>query len=86
MKGGQIDPPPPEKATFKTHSLIRVKSAVICNNYILVLTCVGGRFGINCPSTVFKIFKNDEGDLSQKLPKPKMWVLVNHTKPRNTLY
>ena len=30
-------------------------------------------------------FRND-GDLSQKLPEPNMWLLVNHTKPTNTLY
>ena len=34
----------------------------------------------------FKIFKNHQGDLSQKLHEPNMWLLVNHTKPRNTLY
>ena len=33
----------------------------------------------------FIIFKNLEGDLSQKLPEPNMWLLVNHTKP-TTLY
>ena len=33
----------------------------------------------------FKIFKNHEGDLSQKSPKPKIWLLVNHTKPTSTL-
>ena len=27
----------------------------------------------------FKIFKNHEGDLSQKLHEPKMCLLVNHT-------
>ena len=34
----------------------------------------------------FKTLKNREGDLFQKLPKPNMWLLVNHTKPTNTLY
>ena len=34
----------------------------------------------------FKIFKNREGDLFKKLPKPNIWLLVNHTKPTNTLY
>ena len=33
----------------------------------------------------FKIFKNHEGALSQKLLKPNMWLLVNHTKPTNTV-
>ena len=34
----------------------------------------------------FKIFKNHEGDLFQKPPKPNMWLLVNHMKPKNTLH
>ena len=66
---------------------------------VLVTTCFGGRLGINFPSSSlkmlklseksksnFKIFKNHEGDLSQKLRKPNMWLLVNHTKPTNTFY
>ena len=60
---------------------------------------MGGGFGVNCPSVFlkifkivlvklsdFKIFKNLEGDLSQKLPEPNICLLVNHTKPTNTLY
>ena len=52
---------------------------------VLVITCLGSRFGINCPSAFlkilklpksnegnFKIFKNHEGDLSQQLPEPNM--------------
>ena len=31
----------------------------------------------------FKIFKNYESDLSQKLPELRMWLLVNHTKSTN---
>ena len=34
----------------------------------------------------FKIFKNHEGNLSQKSPEPNMWLLVNHTTPTNILY
>ena len=34
----------------------------------------------------FKIFKYHECDLSQKLPEPNMWLLVNYTKPTNILY
>ena len=34
----------------------------------------------------FQIFKNYDGDLSQKLPEANMWLLVNHTKPTKTLY
>ena len=34
----------------------------------------------------FKSFKIHEGDLSQKSLEPTMWLLVNHTKPANTLY
>ena len=34
----------------------------------------------------FKIFKNLEGNLSQKSPEPNMWLLVNHTTPTNILY
>ena len=30
----------------------------------------------------FKIFKKHKGDLSQKLPAPNMWLLVNYTKPK----
>ena len=33
----------------------------------------------------FKIFKNHEGDLSQKLLEPNMRLLLNHIKPTNTL-
>ena len=36
---------------------------------VLVITCLGGRFGI--------ISKNCEGDLSQKSPELSMWSLVN---------
>ena len=57
-----------------------------------VITCLGGWFGINCPSAFlksfeknFKRFKNHDGDLSQKSPEPNMWLLVNQTKPTNTL-
>ena len=66
---------------------------------VLVITCLEGQFGINCPSAFlkilklleldkgnFKIFKNHEGDLSQKLPEPNICLLVNHTKPTSTLY
>ena len=28
----------------------------------------------------FKIFKNHECDLSQKVPEPNMWLLANHTR------
>ena len=35
---------------------------------------------------IFKIFKNHDGDLSQKSPETNMWLLVNHTKPVNTMY
>ena len=53
--------------------------------FVLVITCLGWRFGINCPSAfmkVFKlpeynednlkIFKNQDGHLCQKLPKPNI--------------
>ena len=66
---------------------------------VLVTICLGGRFRINCSSAFlkilklpewnegnFKIFKNHEDDLSQKSPEPNTWLLVNHTKPKNTLY
>ena len=39
---------------------------------VLVVACLGGQFVINCPSAFFKIFKNHEGDLSQKLPEPNV--------------
>ena len=38
------------------------------------------------PECISKIFKNHEGDLTQTSPEPNMWLLVNHTKPRNTSY
>ena len=47
-----------------------------------------GRAMINCPSAFSKtlkfekIFKNHESNISQKLPEPNMWLLVNHTKPK----
>ena len=31
----------------------------------------------------FKTFKIHKSDLSQKSPKPSMWLLVNHTKTKN---
>ena len=37
-----------------------------------------------CICTNFKIFKNHEGDLSEKCPESNMWLLVNHIKPTNT--
>ena len=38
------------------------------------------------PECIPKIFKNHESDLTQTSPEPNMWLLVNHTKPRNTSY
>ena len=40
---------------------------------VLVITCLGELFGVNCPSTFleilnFEIFKNQEGDLFQISP------------------
>ena len=32
------------------------------------------------------MLKYHEGELSQKLPEPSMWWLVNYTNPKNTLY
>ena len=59
---------------------------------VLVITCLAGQFGINCPSLIlkvlklpkwnkdnFKIFKNRDGDLSPKLSEPNMKLPVNHT-------
>ena len=61
---------------------------------LLVITCLGGKFAINCPSAYliilksgnFKIFKHQDGDLSQKSPEPNMWLLVNHTEPTTGNY
>ena len=58
----------------------------VCNlELVLVITYLGGRFGINCPSAFlkilklpeliesnFKIFKNQGGDLSLKSPEPNI--------------
>ena len=54
---------------------------------VLVITCLGRRFGsaflkILCN---FKIFINQEDDLSPKSPEPNKWLLVNHTKPKFVL-
>ena len=78
-------------------SILGKKGSLFFN--VLVTTCLGRRLRINFPSSFlkmlklseksesnFKIFKNHEGDLSQKLRKPNMWLLVNHTKPTNTFY
>ena len=35
------------------------------------------QFGIDCSTAFLKILKS---------PEPNMWLLVNHTKPTNTLY
>ena len=32
------------------------------------------------------MFKYHEGELSQKLPEPSMWWLVNYTNPKNILH
>ena len=54
---------------------------------ILIITCLGEWSGINSFYLGnFKIFKNHEGDLSQKSAEPNMWLLVNHTKTKSTLY
>ena len=52
---------------------------------VLVITFLGGQFGINYPRAFFKIFKNHEGDLFPKLPKLS-WLLVSYVKLTNTLY
>ena len=52
----------------------------------LVITCLGGRFRISCPSAFLKIFKNHDGGLSKKSLEQNMWLLVDQTKPINTLY
>ena len=63
---------------FKLDIVPRVK-------LVLVITCLGGQFEINCLNTFlkilklseyneenFKIFKYHEGDLSEELPEPNM--------------
>ena len=42
------------------------------SEFVLVITCLGGRFGINCPSVFLKIFKNSDCDLPPKSPEPNM--------------
>ena len=52
---------------------------------VVVNICLGGQFNINCPSAFlknFKIFKNYEGDLSQKSPEPNMSLLFSHPKQK----
>ena len=70
------------------------KSALFDLNMVLVvITCLGGQFVINCPSAFLKFFKyknegnfkflkNLEGDLP---PELNIRLLVNHAKPTNTL-
>ena len=71
---------------------------VLPSMWLLVLIkCLRRQFGIICLSASlkilkcpkwnkgkFKIFKNHEGSLCQKLSKPNIWSLVNHTKPTIT--
>ena len=42
---------------------------------ITIITCLGGQFRKNYPSAFLC-----------KLLEPNMWLLVNHTKPTNTVY
>ena len=35
------------------------------------------------PECIFEHFENHRGDLSQELPKPNMWLLVNHAKKKH---
>ena len=39
-----------------------------------------------CIFEKFKSLKNHEGDSSPKFPKSNTWLLVNHTRPSNTLF
>ena len=47
---------------------------------VLLITCLGGKVGINCPNAFLKIlklqfskiFKYHEGGLAQKSPEPNM--------------
>ena len=48
-----------------------------CFVLVLLITCFEGQFGIDCSTAFLKILKS---------PEPNMWLLVNHTKPTNTLY
>ena len=53
---------------------------------VLVMACLGGRFGINCPSAFLKILKLPEKkkmrDLSRKLSEPKCgyWLITPNLK------
>ena len=59
------------KFTIKLLQL-QMRSCEIWEVLVLVVTCLGGRFEINCPSAFLKILKNHEGDLSQKSLEPNM--------------
>ena len=67
------------KITYRVF-FVSIKIMIILKP-VLVITCLGGRFWINCPNAFLTIFKNHDGDLSQKSPELNMWLLVNHTKP-----
>ena len=46
---------------------------------VLVITCLEGYFGINCPSAVLKMLKLPElGDLSQKHETCDYWLITRN--------
>ena len=51
---------------------------------------MGERFGINYPSAFLKMLKFQHSKCSKITrviyPKNRLWLLVNHTKPSNTLF
>ena len=95
---------------FLIHSLLLLENKSCCHHCfpqqiksqitvqpVLVITCLGVLFGINCQCKKMskllkwnegniKFFKNQNWDLSQKLREPDMRSLVSQTKPTNTLY
>ena len=58
------------------------------SSFVLVIACLGGRFGINYPSAFLKMWVISKfSKITRAIyPQPNMWLLVNHTKPTNTLY
>ena len=62
--------------------------SIVPFKFVLVIKCLGGRYGIKYPKAFLKIFKNFQNhlsDLSRKWPESNLWLLVNNTKPTNIL-
>ena len=73
------------EAILKCQGYLRVELYLFERVLVIIITCLGGWFGIHCPSAFLKIF-TWVTDLSPKWSEPNMWLMINHTKPTSTLY